>query len=719
MKNLFNKIFNVLFVLVLMLILIGCGGSKPEPTPESPENPEDPGTTPEDPGTTPEDPGTNPEDPGTNPEDPENPENPEKPYELITIAEAIEIATAAGETETTEKYYIAGKIVSISNPTYGEMTITDGTNSLYVYGAVDANGAFYADWAEKPYAGDDVVLYGGLKVFKGQPEMGRSLMVEFTHNEPEVNVDDYTEMTVADVRAAATDTKVKVTGVVSFITYANGFKPNGFYLIDDSASIYVYGSNSAQQVTVGNTVTVVGEKTLYINPDEANLAQKLGYPGAIQIQNPTVIENDKGNTEFNKTWIKESTVKDMLDTDIKEENITSDVFKVNALVKKVPGSGFTNYYFFDLDEKTSSYTYTACNGNDFKWLDEFDGKICTVYLSAINCKSTSAAIIYRFIPLLVEDNNFTFDTNEACEYVLKYYAVGQFLNTYNSNPNLEVLTTVSSELLGFENVELSYSSNNENVIKFELVEEVLKMQALNSGNAKVTITAKFGDITATAEVEISVDILNVSEYMTVKEVIDSADNTVVTVKGIVMSSLVNQTGFYLNDGTGVIAVTCTSDLLKTIKLGDEVVIEGKRIHKLNNNGSATVQSVIAETKLVVNLFGDNEYSTNTFITGKTIEELAEYTSPADYTTSVFVVKGKVEVIDFGYYVNAFVTSMNSSTSILLYTSSGKQYNWAKELGTGELTIELALCDWNSKGYKGCIISISDGTRKIVNNLNFQ
>ena len=695
MKNLFNKIFNVLFVLVLMLILIGCGGSKPEPTPESPENPEDPGTTPEDPG-------TNPEDPGTTPEDPENPENPEKPYELITIAEAI-----------------AGKIVSISNPTYGEMTITDGTNSLYVYGAVDANGAFYADWAEKPYAGDDVVLYGGLKVFKGQPEMGRSLMVEFTHNEPEVNVDDYTEMTVADVRAAATDTKVKVTGVVSFITYANGFKPNGFYLIDDSASIYVYGSNSAQQVTVGNTVTVVGEKTLYINPDEANLAQKLGYPGAIQIQNPTVIENDKGNTAFNKTWIKESTVKDMLDTDIKEENITSDVFKVNALVKKVPGSGFTNYYFFDLDEKTSSYTYTACNGNDFKWLDEFDGKICTVYLSAINCKSTSAAIIYRFIPLLVEDNNFTFDTNEACEYVLKYYAVGQFLNTYNSNPNLEVLTTVFSELLGFENVELSYSSNNENVIKFELVEEVLKMQALNSGNAKVTITAKFGDITATAEVEISVDILNVSEYMTVKEVIDSADNTVVTVKGIVMSSLVNQTGFYLNDGTGVIAVTCTSDLLKTINLGDEVVIEGKRIHKLNNNGSATVQSVIAETKLVVNLFGDNEYSTNTFITGKTIEELAEYTSPADYTTSVFVVKGKVEVIDFGYYVNAFVTSMNSSTSILLYTSSGKQYNWAKELGTGELTIELALCDWNSKGYKGCIISISDGTTKIVNNLNFQ
>jgi hypothetical protein len=63
--------------------------------------------------------------------------------------------------------------------------------------------------------------------------------------------------------------------------------------------------------------------------------------------------------------------------------------------------------------------------------------------------------------------------------------------------------------------------------------------------------------------------------------------------------------------------------------------------------------------------------------------------------------------------------MNSSTSILLYTSSGKQYNWAKELGTGELTIELALCDWNSKGYKGCIISISDGTTKIVNNLNFQ
>ena len=42
------------------------------------------------------------------------------------------------------------------------------------------------------------------------------------------------------------------------------------------------------------------------------------------------------------------------------------------------------------------------------------------------------------------------------------------------------------------------------------------------------------------------------------------------------------------------------------------------------------------------------------------------------------------------------------------------------LGEGEeITVEIAACDWNSKGYKGCILAIvlPDGT-KIINTLNF-
>ena len=63
-----KKFLVMLLIFAFSFVLIGCGGSKPEP--------EDPGTNPENPGI--EDPGTNPEDPGTNPEDPEQPEDPNK-----------------------------------------------------------------------------------------------------------------------------------------------------------------------------------------------------------------------------------------------------------------------------------------------------------------------------------------------------------------------------------------------------------------------------------------------------------------------------------------------------------------------------------------------------------------------------------------------------------------------------------------------------------------
>ena len=55
-------------------------------------------------------------------------------YECITISEAIALANAAGETVTAESYYVYGIIETVSNPTYGEMTISDETGSIYVYG---------------------------------------------------------------------------------------------------------------------------------------------------------------------------------------------------------------------------------------------------------------------------------------------------------------------------------------------------------------------------------------------------------------------------------------------------------------------------------------------------------------------------------------------------------------------------------------------------------
>ena len=647
--------------------------------------------------------------------------DPEKPikhqFECISIAEAIRIANECGETESSDKYYVYGKIVSVSNPTYGEMTITDGVDSIYVYGVIDENGAFYNTLADRPVAGDEVVLYGTLKMFKESPEMGRSVLKAFNHIKQEVDPSEYKLMSVKDARTAEVGTKLQLEGVVAFVTYAFGFNPNGFYLVDETGSIYVYGSNTAQQVQVGNKVKVAAEKTYYVNPDESYYASQYGYQGACQVQNPILLENDNKKTDFDKTWIKESSVKEILDTDL-SNNITSDIFRVTAIINKVPGSGFTNYYINDLDQKTGSYVYTACNGNDFTWLDDYNGKICTVYLSAINCKSTASGCIYRFIPLAVYPiDNYVFEQKDICEFAVKYYCLGQFNDKYTGDPALELMTSVSNEFLKFNDVKINYSSSDENVIYFD--NNVMHVK--NSGKAKVTITATYSTFTYTEELEITVDAVEINDYMTVQEAFDAADGTEVTIKGIVVASLVNKTGFYIGDETGIIAISCSAETLKEVELGQMVVMKGERAHNIDPKATGYPgQSHIKNATVVANYYGEHEYSKESFITDKTLADIYALDYTKDYTNKVYVVKAKISFVETQWYSNVELISEDGTTKLGLYCSSGKQYNWLKEFAGQVVTLEIAPVNWNDKTYyRGCVISVTDGEKTLINNLNFQ
>ena len=121
-----------------------------------------------------------------------------------------------------------------------------------------------------------------------------------------------------------------------------------------------------------------------------------------------LLENDNEVSAPNYSWVEETTVKTIMDTPVSTD-ITTTIYKVNALVKKSIGTGFINYYIDDLDGVTGSYVYTQCNGSDLEWLEKFDGKICTVYLSVINAKSTATGCNWRFKALKVVDEGYTFD----------------------------------------------------------------------------------------------------------------------------------------------------------------------------------------------------------------------------------------------------------------------------------------------------------------------
>ncbi|MBQ1232054.1 MAG: hypothetical protein IIX86_00840 [Clostridia bacterium] len=645
----------------------------------------------------------------------------EDEIKVITIAEALALCGEEGNV-TEERYYIRATVKTIVNATYGQMIITDATGEISVYGTYSEDGELnYSQLDDKPYKGDEVLLYCILQNYNGTKEVKNARLIEFTHVEVEIDLNAYTDMSVADAREAAKGTKIKVDGVVAQITYANGFKPNGLFLVDETGSIYVFDGDLAQRVSEGDKITIAGEKDDWILETEQGFAQSFGYKGSCQIASAVLIElDDSQDYAYDKSWITESTVKDILDTPV-TENITTNIYKVNALVKKVPGNGFVNYYFFDIDGETGNYTYSQCNGNDFDWLDAFDGKICTVYLSPINCKSTAGACFFRLVPIEVIDEGYTFDTTKAPEYAIKYHALGQFGTDYSADPALELITSVSSELLGFEGVTLSYASSNESVIYFETVDGKVIMHCVAEEitTVTVTVTATYGELRATGTVDITVSPVPTIEHGNVLDAINAAKGETVTIKGIVGPSLVNKVGFYLIDETGVIAVQTTSEVMSTLHIGDEVILTGVRHINIKDTTNHCIgQTCLQDAVILSNTYGSHAYSTATFVTDKTLAEVRALDPMIDYSTTVFVLNVTVTVEETKFYTNIYLTDA-SGNQLRLYSSSANQYNWLKAYAGQEITVEVAACNWNDKDYyTGCVLSVVTENGKVFNELNF-
>ena len=712
-----TRILALLLAMLMALALFACDNGNAE-TEAPTQNETDPvetdpnETDPEDttPDTTPEDT----DDPTESDTTESDPENTTPEIKVITIAEAIALCQADGYI-STERYEIRATIKTVSNAQYGGMIIYDSTGEISVYGTYSADGAIaYGSMTEKPYKGDDVVLHCIIQNYNGTPEVQNARLISFVSNQGNVDLSTYTDATIQEARAAAEGAKLKVSGIVARITYANGMKPNGFILVNGADSIYVFDGDAAARVAIGNRIEIAASKTYWILEDEQSNAEKFGYKGCNQLESVTLISNDGGGNDWVSASFPTTTVKDIMDNPVSQD-ITTQIFKVTALVKKVPGSGFVNYYIDDLDGTTGSYTYTQCNGGDFDWLDQFDGKICTVYLAVLNAKSTVSGCVYRFLPIKVVDEGFKFNTDNAAEFAVKYYGADQFEDTYTGDPALELITSVSSDLLGFENATLTYTSSDESVIKINVVDGKTVMNCLASGTVTLTVTGAYNGKTYEDSVTVIVNIpTDEVPSISVSQAVSSEIGTVITVKGVVASSVANKAGgFYLIDETGVITVITDTATIKTLKIGDEVIIKGTRALSKSTDGQICINDAV----LVQNNYGSHKYSTKSFITDKTVSDICALDGDISHTTEVYVVTGTIRQESTAWSLNTYVG--DGQNEFFLYSGGKNDYAWLTPYVGQTLTIELAVCDWNNKGNKGCVLSITlaDGTQ-IFHTTNF-
>lgn len=647
-------------------------------------------------------------------------------YEHISISEANAIAISAGDAGTDVEYTIVGTVVTVLNSMYGEMKVADESGELYIYGSMSSDGTYYDSMTEKPVKGDEVVLKGILKTYNGTPQMGikdkKATIIDWKTIEVEVDDSDYISCSIADARDAKKGDKVKVDGIVSAITYANGHKPSGVILIDEGSSIYVYSGDVAQQVSVGNKIEVAATKTYWILEDEQNSAAAHGYNGACQLENAVLVSNDKQTHSFEKSWIEEITVKELINTEI-SENITSLVYKSTAYIKKDQGQGFVNYYIYDIDGVTGSYVYTQCNGLDFAWMDDYDGKICEIYYTALNAKSTAAGCNFRLLPIeLNVISDFSFSAENVPAFAIEYSVIDLFeKNSFGADPALKLPASYSNTLIGANNVTFTYTVDNDTIGSITKNDSDYTLNLLSSGSCEITITATFGSYSVSKKVTVTLNKIEEITTPTVAEIIAADDGETVSLRGVVVSSLVNQTGFYLSDSTGIIAVRSTSDVVSQLKPGDEIVVKGVKTHvKKEPDATSYVGQIVIDNAVVLaNYYGNHDYATDYFITDKTIKDIAELPATEDHTTSVYVLEAKIIYIVEQYYTQLKLEG-SDGTQLNLYCANAKsQYSWLTEYANQTITLEIAVCNWNGKTYYvGCVISATIDGEKIINSLNF-
>ena len=110
-------------------------------------------------------------------------------YETHIPVTDITVAEFLTKPDDESVYYrLSGQITDIDNPTYGNLTLTDDTGSVYVYGCYPgwgATGDNRKNWLEP--AGieleDNLKIIGYKKTFNGKIELCGGIY--FSHSKPE------------------------------------------------------------------------------------------------------------------------------------------------------------------------------------------------------------------------------------------------------------------------------------------------------------------------------------------------------------------------------------------------------------------------------------------------------------------------------------------------------------------------------------------------------
>ena len=290
-----------------------------------------------------------------------------------------------------DTYKVKGTMTKISNTTYGNWYINDGTGEVYVYGTLDANGGEKNFSSLKLEEGDEVTIQGPKTTYNGTVELVNVTVLSYTKSL--IKVDSVKEATLpkdgGEFKAYLT---VKGEGVTVDIPEAD----RDWLSI---AGIVTKGTSAV--ITFKAKANAGGART-----------STLSFTSTSGSQSSTVTSE----------ITQEGSIIDCTIDDFNKAEKGSTIYRLTGVITKVAGAAYGNVYIKDASGET--YVYGIGSKGDFEAKGLKVGDIVTLtgvkdeYKGVGQMKNATLESFHSVTPVTVAEF-LTKEDNDHVYYLLK------------------------------------------------------------------------------------------------------------------------------------------------------------------------------------------------------------------------------------------------------------------------------------------------------------
>lgn len=458
-----------------------------------------------------------------------------------------------------------------------------------------------------------------------------------------------------------------VKGVIAQFQYGYNGKV-GAFIADESGTLYVYGGvDMFDDLEVGQTIEAEGSLTHYLSQQESGAGADIGWLGARQLTATSVTILDSEIRDFPIDSIEELRIRDIVNTDFRDRDLSATIFKVPATIVKVAETGFTNYYFFDLSMDQSVYCYSTMSGSDYSYLDQYDGESHWCYVGVQGLRPRDEA--WRIIPCLIGEETDPLTIEDEATFALDRLEA-QFLETYNQNATITLLSSDTK----LEGATISYSANPSSFIEENDGVYSLIIDASETQDITVTISLNYQDNVYTREVTIHIEESQEYETITIAEALAAEEGSVVTIEGVYVRFAANVNALYLSDETGIITVNYASISIDDYTVGETMVFEGTVAKDFFIEGMYDGLNVLQNANLLSHDSNFTAWDKSIVAGDSTVSDLYQNAS-LDMIGKIYRVPGIIRLNQAAYYSNVRIVDPENGSYMNLYCDNASQLSW--------------------------------------------